>query len=199
MTKWYHRGVAALLIVITAAAPMLAAPGIARAQFFTDDPESDFGTSPEDEFFEMGADEFGEPLPGSPEQDITEGDTYVDEGTQPATITVGGRQVQLRLATERELLPMNAAWGAGTGLLIGGWFALINAGSNRETQRAIGVGIVLGAIIGTVVGLKYVINPSAPSGLGDNHPPASPPERLNWQPLVSVDDTTAKLGVRLTF
>lgn len=60
------------------------------------------------------------------------------------------------------------------------------------------LGIVIGAAIGVTVGLKSVINPTAPTTLGENAPPASS-GKLNWQPLVSLDDHATKLGVRLTF
>lgn len=195
MTKWLRRWLATLLLVTVFAAPLLY-PRHAQAQFFDDDPESELSQDQEEEFFEGTADEFGT-VPGGAEPDVTEGESYVDETQQPATITVGGRQVQLRLASDRELLPMNAAWGAGTGLLIGGWFALIDAGSNRDTQRSIGLGIVIGAAIGITVGLKTVINPNAAT-LGDNSriPSAG---QLTWSPLVTMNDAGTKVGVRLAF
>ncbi len=195
MTKWLQRWMAALLMVTVLAAPLLY-PSRAHAQFFDDDPDSEFTQDQEDEFFDSNAEEFGT-APGGGEGDVTEGDSYVDESQQGGTITVGGRQIQLRLASDRELLPMNAAWGAGTGLLIGGWFALINAGNNRDTQRSIGLGIVIGAAIGVTVGLKTVINPNAAT-LGDNSriPSAG---QLTWSPVVTMNDAGTKVGVRLMF
>jgi hypothetical protein len=197
MTKWLQRGMVALLMLSVFCAPLLT-PHTAHAQFFNDDPDADAVGEPDDDFFDTGTDEFGEPVPGGRDQDVTEGDTYIDESTQPQTITVGGRQVQLKLASERDVWFQNAGWGAGTGLLIGGWFALINSGSNRDTQRAIGLGIVAGGILGAVVGIRYVINPRAPSALGDNSDTPNP-GKPTWSPLVSMDDHGTQIGVRLTF
>jgi hypothetical protein len=197
MTQGFPRWLVALLLAAVIAAPLLTAPHVAHAQFFNDDPDSDFSGEPEDDFFDTGTDEFGEPVAGGRDTDHTEGDAYVDEASQPSTITVGGRQVQLRLASERDVWVQNSAWGAGTGLLIGGWFALINAGSNRETQRSIGVGIVAGTILGAVVGIRYVINPNAPITSDNSAPPSS--NKLTWQPMVSLDDHGTSFGVRLTF
>jgi hypothetical protein len=194
MIKWLKRWVVALLFVTVIAAPLLS-PRPAQAQFYDDDPESELTPEQEDEFLEGGTDESGMPLTGR-DQDVTEGDSYTDETPQQGAVTVGGRQVQLRLATDREMLPLNAAWGSGTGLLIGGWFALINASNNRDTQRSIGLGIVIGAAIGVAVGLKTVINPT--SALGDNAPPPSS-TKPTWSPLVTLDDKGTRLGVRLTF
>ena len=106
---------------------------------------------------------------GMPSEDFTEGGEFIDESTlTPAeeAVTIGGRQGQLRLLGERQLLPQNAAWGAGTGLLIGGWFALINQGTNRETQRSLGLGVVLGTIVGLAVGARSLIAPKAPQPVG---------------------------------
>lgn len=147
-----------LLQLLIAGALLLGCPGLGLAQF-----DEDFG---EDEFF--GADdqflESDEDLFGTPEDDFTEGGQFVDESLLPPAggVTAGSRQSQLRALSERDQLPMNAAWGAGTGLLIGGWFALINNGTNRETQRSLGLGIVIGTIIGVTVGVKSLIVPNAP-------------------------------------
>ena len=126
--------------------------------FFEDE---DF--APDDDAFKQ-QDEFG-----APKEDTTEGGGFIDESQIPGgEITVGGRQAQLRLLGERELLPQNAAWGAGTGLLIGGWFALINQGTSRETQRSLGLGVVVGTLIGLAVGARTLIAPNAPQPVGAN-------------------------------
>jgi hypothetical protein len=126
--------------------------------FFDDD---DF--APDDDPFKQ-QDEFG-----VPQDDTTEGGEFIDETQLPGgEITAGGRQAQLRLLGERDLLPRNAAWGAGTGLLIGGWFALINQGTSRETQRSLGLGVVVGTLIGLAVGARTLIAPNAPQPVGAN-------------------------------
>lgn len=185
---------AILLISMTA---FVALPRPVHAQFFDDDTESDFGTDSEDEFAETGGEEPG--VAPSGETELTEGDTYADESQQPsaAAPTQGGRQLQLRLGAERDVLPLNAAWGAGTGLLIGGWLALISAGSNRDTLRSIGMGIVLGGIVGVAVGMKSVIAPTAPPAARADT--KTPPDAPTWTPLVALGDGPARIGIRLSF
>jgi hypothetical protein len=158
-----------LLASLLAAACLLAAsakPALAQGaddNFF----EEDEAFQEEDPFRER--DEFGLPV-----EDFTQGGEFIDESTLPPAeqeVTIGGRQAQLRLLGERQLLPLNAAWGAGTGLLIGGWYALINQGTNRETQRSLGLGIVLGTVLGLVVGVRTLIQPQAPAAMGAFDPP----------------------------
>ena len=79
---------------------------------------------------------------------------------------------------DRDDLPFNIAWGAGTGLLIGGWFALINEGDNRETQQAIGVGVVPGSVCRvTKVALKRL-----PICIGGSGMPDGPGISAGWVP-----------------
>lgn len=97
--------------------------------------------------------------------DFSEGGRFVEDDRQGISrdgVTLRGRRTQLGLEQEREQLPLNAAWGAGTGLLIGGWFALIGNSDDRDTQRSIGLGSVLGALLGVFVGTQILIDPDAP-------------------------------------
>ena len=150
-----------LLVMFLAAASLLLQGLPAQAQFLRDDfererfIESDEGFVEEDEGF------------GVPRQEdeFSEGGRFVEEDSDFTTrrgLTLRSRRSQIQLAEERELLPLNAAWGAGTGLLIGGWFALISNGDNRDTQRSVGVGVVLGTLLGALVGTKTLIDPNAP-------------------------------------
>ncbi len=178
----------ALLLVATGARP-------AEAQFFENFDRGDFEES--DEEFGEGGDVFGE----SERDDFTEGGQFVDEESElsPAGISISGRRTQLRVRDERQLLPRNVAWGAGTGLLIGGWFALIESGSDRQTQRSIGLGIVLGAILGMTVGLKTVIAPDAPRA-AMLHPAGRP--RLQPTVMLGAGGTSAsplRVGFALHF
>ena len=149
--------------------------GPAHAQFFNDD----FGSAGNE--FSTSDDVFTEDTGTgdgftSPPEDYSGGGEFVEEGKAAAAgarsteITIAGRRTQLRLVGEKEQLPFNGAWGAGTGLLIGGWIALINDGSNRETQRSIGLGIVLGTLVGLAVGTKSLIAPNAPQPVSFNGP-----------------------------
>lgn len=149
-------------VLLVTALMFLAAPFPAMGQFLNDEFERD-------EFVESDAD-FTEERPfGTPglTEDATEGGLFVDEdptggGRGFGGVTIRSRTTQLRVEQEKQMLPLNVAWGAGTGLLLGGWFALINEGDDRATQRSIGLGAVLGALLGLTVGLKTVIAPDAP-------------------------------------
>lgn len=148
-------------LLISLAGAVALPPAPIRAQSTDDYFAEDDEFFQEDDPFQQ-QDEFGNPV-----DDFTEGGEFVDEteleGDGP---TLSGRQAQLRLLGERELLPQNAAWGAGTGLLIGGWFALINQGTNRETQRSLGLGVVVGTLVGLAVGARTLIAPAAPQPVG---------------------------------
>ena len=113
---------------------VVAYPGPASAQYFGDDLEQQFFED-DDSLFREDEGELGgggEFVEGQP--DFTEGGEFVEEGSPGAPAGTGGvdgatlesRQAQLRTAADRQALPMNTAWGAGTGLLLGGWFAFIN-------------------------------------------------------------------------
>ena len=143
---------------------MLCFPLQATAQFYSDDFVEEDVWGSESEFIEE--DPFGEDSSGF-SQDYSEGGSFVDEERSPEMtidggVTVQSRRSDLRLREEQEILPLNIAWGAGTGLLIGGWFALIQNGDDRSTQRSIGMGIVLGTGIGAFLGMKALILPGSP-------------------------------------
>ena len=148
-----------LAVIFASAVPFLPQP--AMGQFLNDQFDRDDFVESDQGFTEDGG--FG--APGLTE-DVTEGGQFVDEDPAGATgvggVTIRGRRTQLRVEQEKQMLPLNVAWGAGTGLLLGGWFALIDEGDDRSTQRSIGLGAVLGALLGMTVGLKTVIAPDAP-------------------------------------
>ena len=172
----------------------------ARAQFFDESLEQEeLFTEDENAFFEdrtFGTEDTGG---ASQEQDFTEGNRFVDEQLIPAdqrALTQGGRRLQLTLGKERDTLPLNIAWGAGTGLLIGGWFALIGEGDNRQTQRSIGLGIVTGILLGVAVGTRTVFNPDAPRPVGQTPPAKDGPQ---FSPVVALDKGDSRVGFRMTF
>jgi hypothetical protein len=184
----------------------LAAPQ-ARAQFFDESLEQDELFAEDDNaFLEAGPSDVVGGEPGAPpsssqEPDFTEGNRFVDEQLAPTdrrSISAGGRRVQLSLGRDRETLPLNVAWGAGTGLVIGGWYALISEGDNRATQRTIGLGIVTGLLLGAAVGTRALFDPNAarPNSLGDAAPPPSGPRMT---PVVAVEPGHSSVGFRLTF
>lgn len=169
---------------------------ITQAQFFEDSLFQEDLLGEDDALFLEDADEGGI----SQEQDFTEGDKFVDESAIPEDIRgidEQGRRFQLTLAGERDELLINIAWGVGTGLMIGGWYALINEGDNRETQRALGLGMVLGSIMGTLVGSRTLFFPDAARSVGKTELPVD--STPSFLPLISLNKNDARIGFRMTF
>lgn len=171
--------IAMLVLALIAPAPLM-------AQYFYDDATEDEFVDSDQDFVEEGTfDDFEE----SGMDDFSEGGRFIDEEREfgPGGITISGRRTQLRIRGEREMLPLNSAWGAGTGLLIGAWFALIESGDDRTTQRRIGLGVIFGALLGVAIGMKTLIAPRAPrAALNDSAFPdegasftAAAPEQLS--------------------
>lgn len=172
-----------LILMLGIAVLMGTQPVVAQSLF--DDLEQDDLLEGDDLFLDQTGDESAL---GTSEEELTEGGEFVDDSPltpEGGGVTESARRAQLRSVTDRNLLPINAAWGSGTGLLIGGWLAFINNGSSRETQRSIGLGIVIGSLIGLAVGLKTVIAPNAPSALGFRIDSGSDTAPVAVSPLVN--------------
>lgn len=180
-----------LAFVLLSSAPAL-------AQFFDETLEQDdLFQKNEDQFFEPRGDDLGE-LPQ--EKDFTEGDKFVDDSLAPGEqggVSAEDRRFQLTLKDDRNDLPLNVAWGAGTGLLLGGWYALINEGDNRETQRAIGMGVVMGLIAGALIGTRSVFSPDAARPVGKTG--SSSHGENNFTPLVVLNAKNPMIGFQLRF
>ena len=153
------------------------------AQNFDDDPlmleggdEFDFGQQGEDDF---QRNEFGseglqgfDPAPGQDafdpfEQQLDSGSKYLDEGafSDETESTLKDDLIVRRklLSKEGQDAPSNLGYGAGSGLMIGTWFAFIRRETNTRQQfRTIGTSTVLGAIVGILLGTRSVWNPGAP-------------------------------------
>ncbi len=131
---------------------------------------------PEDEgsFDGVSEDDFGI---GGEEDD----DAYVDEDvlSDDTQQLLESALLQRRnfLAEEKANFAPNVLYGVGTGLMIGGWFALLTATTSRDTLRSIGLGIVLGGVMGAVIGGRSVITPNAPRPEITEEPP--PQGKLN--------------------
>lgn len=100
------------------------------------------------------------------EQNNEDKELYIDEGGIPSN-TEGLLEMSILrrkalLEEERINAPYNVAYGVGTGLMIGGWFALLFANTSRDTLRSIGLGIVLGGLMGLIIGTRSVLAPDAP-------------------------------------
>lgn len=170
----------------------------AAAQFFDENFEEDEFLEEEEQFFESTRDDFRESTIPQ-QQDYTEGDRYAEDTIltpEERDLPFETRRIKMALENEKERLPKNIAWGAGTGLLLGGWFALINQGTNRQTQRSIGMGIVLGTLMGAVVGMRTLIDPDAPQAASIQNllEPLEGP-----QPVLAISSEATLLGLRLTF
>ena len=180
------------------------------AQDFSDDPlmldESDeFG------FEQLGGDGFqSDDSETQPAQDLFEpsdsqfdsGDQYFDEG---AFSDETESTLKDDLLVRRELLsqegkdaPSNLGYGAGTGLMIGTWFAFIRKETNTRQQfRTIGTSTVLGAVIGIMLGTRSVWDPGAPRPEESAEPTAFMHSPAGWSFAQKRD--TLKIAYRWKF
>jgi len=153
------------------------------AQNFEDDPlmldggdEFGFDQLGEDEFqrSEFGSEGLQDYDPQSEqstldpfEQQFDSGNKYLDEGafSDETESTLKDDLIVRRklLSKEGQDAPSNLGYGAGSGLMIGTWFAFIRKETNTRQQfRTIGTSTVLGALVGILLGTRSVWNPSAP-------------------------------------
>ena len=180
------------------------------AQDFSDDPlmldESDeFG------FEQLGGDDFqSDDFGTQPAQDLFEpsdsqfdsGDQYFDEG---AFSDETESTLKEDLLVRRELLsqegkdaPSNLGYGAGTGLMIGTWFAFIRKETNTRQQfRTIGTSTVLGAVIGIMLGTRSVWDPDAPRPEESAEPTAFMHSPAGW--LFAQKRDALKIAYRWKF
>ena len=180
------------------------------AQDFSDDPlmldESDeFG------FEQLGGDDFqSDDFGTQPAQDLFEpsdsqfdsGDQYFDEG---AFSDETESTLKDDLLVRRELLsqegkdaPSNLGYGAGTGLMIGTWFAFIRKETNTRQQfRTIGTSTVLGAVIGIMLGTRSVWDPGAPRPEESAEPTAFMHSPAGW--LFAQKRDALKIAYRWKF
>ena len=140
---------------------------------FTDDDfqSSDFGTG--------GIQDFGI-QPGQDRSDSLDSqyestDQYLDEGafSEETESTLKDDLIVRRelLSQEGKDAPSNLGYGAGTGLMMGTWFAFIRKETNTRQQfRTIGTSTVLGAVVGIMLGTRSVWNPGAPRPEDNSQP-----------------------------
>ena len=180
------------------------------AQDFSDDPlmldESDeFG------FEQLGGDDFqSDDFGTQPAQDIFEpsdsqfdsGDQYLDEGafSDETESTMKDDLLDRRelLSQEGKDAPSNLGYGAGTGLMIGTWFAFIRKETNTRQQfRTIGTSTVLGAVIGIMLGTRSVWDPGAPRPEESAEPTAFMHSPAGW--LFAQKRDALKIAYRWKF
>ena len=102
-------------------------------------------------------------------------DQYLDEGafSDESESTLKDDLIVRRelLSQEGKAVPSNLGYGAGTGLMIGTWFAFIRKETNTRQQfRTIGSSTVVGALIGIMLGTRSVWDPGAPRPEDDASP-----------------------------
>ena len=180
------------------------------AQDFSDDPlmldESDeFG------FEQLGGDDFqSDDFGTQPAQDLIEPsdsqfdseDQYFDEGAfSDETETTLKEDLLVRrelLSQEGKDAPSNLGYGAGTGLMIGTWFAFIRKETNTRQQfRTIGTSTVLGAVIGIMLGTRSVWDPGAPRPEESAEPTAFMHSPAGW--LFAQKRDALKIAYRWKF
>jgi len=181
-----------------------------EAQDFSDDPlmldESDeFG------FEQLRGDDFQSDDFGTPSaQDLFEpsdsqfdsGDQYFDEGafSDETESTLKDDLLDRRelLSQEGKEAPSNLGYGAGTGLMIGTWFAFIRKETNTRQQfRTIGTSTVLGAVIGIMLGTRSVWDPGAPRPEESAEPTAFTHSPAGW--LFAQKRDALKIAYRWKF
>ena len=180
------------------------------AQDFIDDPlmldESDEFGFEQLERDDFQSDDFGT----QPAQDLIEPsdsqfdsrDQYFDEG---AFSDETESTLKDDLLVRRELLsqegkdaPSNLGYGAGTGLMIGTWFAFIRKETNTRQQfRTIGTSTVLGAVIGIMLGTRSVWDPGAPRPEESAEPTAFMHSPAGW--LFAQKRDALKIAYRWKF
>ena len=160
-------------------------------QFGGDDFQSDdFGTHPAQDLFEPSDSQFDS------------GDQYFDEGafSDETESTLKDDLLDRRelLSQEGKDAPSNLGYGAGTGLMIGTWFAFIRKETNTRQQfRTIGTSTVLGAVIGIMLGTRSVWDPGAPRPEESAEPTAFMHSPAGW--LFAQKRDALKIAYRWKF
>ena len=150
----------------------------------------DFGTQPAEDPFEPSGSQ------------LDSEDQFFDEG---AFSDETESTLKDDLLVRRELLsqegkdaPSNLGYGAGTGLMIGTWFAFIRKETNTRQQfRTIGTSTVLGAVIGIMLGTRSVWDPGAPRPEESAEPTAFMHSPAGW--LFAQKRDALKIAYRWKF
>ena len=150
----------------------------------------DFGTQPAQDPFEPSDSQFDS------------GDQYLDEGafSDETESTMKDDLLDRRelLSQEGKDAPSNLGYGAGTGLMIGTWFAFIRKETNTRQQfRTIGTSTVLGAVIGIMLGTRSVWDPGAPRPEESAEPTAFMHSPAGW--LFAQKRDALKIAYRWKF
>ena len=150
---------------------------------FTDDDfqSSDFGTGGIQDFgIQPGQDRLN-----SLDSQYESTDQYLEEGafSEETESTLKDDLIVRRelLSQEGKDAPSNLGYGAGTGLMMGTWFAFIRKETNTRQQfRTIGSSTVLGAVVGIMLGTRRVWTPGAPRPEDNFQPTSFLPYPSGW-------------------
>ena len=129
-------------------------------------------------------------------------DQYLEEGafSEETESTLKDDLIVRRelLSQEGKDAPSNLGYGAGTGLMMGTWFAFIRKETNTRQQfRTIGSSTVLGAVIGIMLGTRSVWNPGAPRPEENYQPTSFIPNPSGW--FLAQKENSLLISLRLKF
>ena len=129
-------------------------------------------------------------------------DQYLEEGafSEETESTLKDDLIVRRelLSQEGKDAPSNLGYGAGTGLMMGTWFAFIRKETNTRQQfRTIGTSTVLGAVVGIMLGTRSVWNPGAPRPEDNYEPTSFIPNPQGW--FLAQKEHSLLISLRLKF
>ncbi|MED5516709.1 MAG: hypothetical protein VYE65_08015 [SAR324 cluster bacterium] len=129
-------------------------------------------------------------------------DQYLEEGafSEETESTLKDDLIVRRelLSQEGKDAPSNLGYGAGTGLMMGTWFAFIRKETNTRQQfRTIGSSTVLGALVGIMLGTRSVWNPGAPRPEDNYEPTSFIPNPQGW--FLAQKEHSLLISLRLKF
>ena len=129
-------------------------------------------------------------------------DQYLEEGafSEETESTLKDDLIVRRelLSQEGKDAPSNLGYGAGTGLMMGTWFAFIRKETNTRQQfRTIGSSTVLGAVVGIMLGTRSVWNPGAPRPEDNYQPTSFLPNTSGW--FLAQKENSLLISLRLKF
>jgi len=167
---------------------------------FTDDDfqSSDFGT---DGIQDFGI-QPGQDRSNSLDSQYESTDQYLEDGafTEETESTLKDDLIVRRelLSQEGKNAPSNLGYGAGTGLMMGTWFAFIRKETNTRQQfRTIGTSTVLGAVLGIMLGTRSVWNPGAPRPENYSQPTSFIFTPSGW--FLAKNEDSLRISFRLKF
>ena len=129
-------------------------------------------------------------------------DQYLEEGafSEETESTLKDDLIVRRelLSQEGKDAPSNLGYGAGTGLMMGTWFAFIRKETNTRQQfRTIGSSTVLGALVGIMLGTRSVWNPGAPRPEDNYQPTSFIPNPSGW--FLAQKENSLLISLRFKF